>query len=381
MRIQADARALPLRDATVQCVVTSPPYWGLRDYGTATWEGGDPACSHKGPPQQSQRSTLVGNGHGNGKCLSPALQAQAVPYKDVCGNCGAQRVDAQIGLEPTPDAYVETLVAVFREVRRVLRDDGTVWLNLGDSYCGGNTGNQSNVGQRYGKDKTETGHVFRRDGAFASSIGLKPKDLIGIPWRVAFAFQADGWWLRSDVIWSKANGLPESVRDRPTRAHEHVFLLTKSATYYYDADAIREPSVELAREQTDRRRAMRMNRGVIAVPGGGQTSKGVDGGEDPTHTMRTHPNGVNKRSVWHLPTQPYRGAHFAVMPEKLVEPCILAGTRPGDLVLDPFCGSGTVMRVAYRYGRRGVGCDLNETYLDMAGQRTRVTLGLPLEAV
>ena len=318
MLIQADARAIPLADGCVQCVVTSPPYFGLRDYGTA----------------------------------------------------------AQIGLEPTPDAYVQQIVAVFREVRRVLKNDGVLWLNLGDSYAGA-----ANSG---GINKNDGGPAVRVVGLSAKPG--KPKDLLGIPWRVAFALQADGWYLRSDVIWSKPNPMPESVIDRPTRAHEYIFLLTKSARYYYDSAAIREPYAASTLTQFD-----------TAYTGQGTKDYAASGVQNPsdikrriTDKQRGHSrrhagfndrwdampkdaqqaSGANKRSVWTVATMPYSGAHFATMPEKLVEPCILAGSRIGDRVLDPFMGSGTVGAVAERLGRRWVGLDLNPAYHQLAKKRT-----------
>jgi DNA modification methylase len=367
MLIRGDARALPLNDARVNCCITSPPYFGLRDYGTARWEGGDPACAHQQEPPRfngPKQTVAQVSGHAS-KAESHA--------RSHCPRCGAQRIDAQIGLEPTPEAYVQTLVAVFREVRRVLTDDGVCWLNLGDSYANSAAGRtQAGFNARY------FGRPDWNDGKQAAAAetkpnrevpdGLKAKDLLGIPWRVAFALQADGWYLRSDVIWAKPNPMPESVTDRPTKAHEYLFLLSKCERYYYDADAIREPLVELTRRQSEQRRLMRMNRGVVVAGVLGQTSKGVDDGALPTHMMRSNPDGRNKRSVWTIPTMPYSGSHFAVMPEKLVEPCILAGCPLGGLVLDPFCGSGTVIAVAQRLGRRGVGVDL--TYQPLAKERT-----------
>ena len=305
MIIRADARYLPLVDGCVDCCVTSPPYWGLRDYGNPD----------------------------------------------------------QIGLEPTPDAYVQNIVAVFRDVWRVLKNDGTLWLNLGDSYAarGGAHGwrddNQTGVGAKRthlagGGDKS----------ARVAPEGLKPKDLIGIPWRVAFALQADGWYLRADIIWHKPNPMPESVTDRPTKAHEYLFLLAKSERYYYDAAAVREN----CSDDMQRRAAAGHTRG-----GSGK----LDASRQDAATLRgDHAKvisvdaGRNKRSVWAVATMPYSGAHFATMPEKLVEPCILAGCRPGGLVLDPFIGSGTVGAVAERLGRRWVGTDLS--YHDLAKKRT-----------
>jgi DNA modification methylase len=380
-----------LPDASVQTVVTSPPYWGLRDYGQP----------------------------------------------------------GQLGLEPTPEAYVEHMVEVFREVRRVLRDDGTVWLNLGDSYAGGggfSPDAPSNVNGA--KQTTQRG---AKPGGVPVTTGLKPKDLVGIPWRVAFALQADGWYLRSDIIWSKSNPMPESVTDRPTKAHEYVFLLSKSARYYFDADAVREPAEHRA-WQPGRENP------ITAFPGSPQAySNGKSG-------YPTDPTGRNIRSVWTIAPEPFPGAHFATFPKKLVEPCVKAGTSDrgccaecgapwvrttvrvpvdygmglaehdhhklertkngGDVVrvrtptghtmnkvanettgwqpscgcyqeqpdiagetyfepalspctvLDPFCGSGTVGVVALRLGRAFIGIELNPQYAEMA--RGRIADDAPL---
>jgi DNA modification methylase len=324
--IQADARQIPLRDGCVQCVVTSPPYFGLRDYGTAN----------------------------------------------------------QIGLEPTPDAFVAALVGVFREVRRVLADDGVVWLNLGDSYVAAPRGNapgdmstssltnpqrQDAVARGRGTNvpQTKNPNVSYPTGASHRTVrpeGLKSKDLIGIPWRAAFALQADGWYLRSDIIWHKPNPMPESVTDRPTKAHEYLFLLTKNAKYYYDHEAVKEAcSPDMVR-----RAALGHTRGANGK---------VDASRQDATTLRGDAakvidvnNGRNMRDVWSIATQPFKGAHFATMPEKLVEPCIFAGSRLGDRVFDPFMGSGTVGAVAERLGRRWVGTDLNPDYLALATRRT-----------
>ncbi len=293
MLIQADARSLPLVDGCVDCVVTSPPYFGLRDYG----------------------------------------------------------ISNQIGLERTPAAYVDTLVQVFREVRRVLKDAGTVWLNLGDSYSTPKVGSTQQCG---GLKDGAQGHRLRAM-QFKKELpeGMQPKNLLGIPWRVAFALQADGWYLRSDIIWHKPNPMPESVTDRPTKAHEYLFLLTKNERYYYDADAIAEPSIWP--------NGMNGKSPVKSPYGQGFAAGRSDGSTDGTR---------NRRSVWTIPTMPYAGAHFATMPEKLVEPCILAGCPMGGMVLDPFSGSATVLAVAERLGRRGVGTDLNPAYHALAKTRT-----------
>lgn len=328
----ADARSIPLDDASVDCIVTSPPYWGLRDYGNA----------------------------------------------------------AQIGMEPTPAEYVCSIVSVFDELWRVLKPTGTAWLNLGDSYATGTT-SERNPSQTGKHGYWENPAVNKRiDGR---EIGLKPKDLVGIPWMVAFALQEAGWWLRSDIIWAKPNPMPESVTDRPTRSHEYLFLLTKAERYYYDAEAIRE-----------------MSSSPLKSPDGNGST--ISGGKHSRHTLeeaipqkerrtdkqrghsRPHAGfndrwdgmtkaeqssmGRNKRDVWTIATQPYPDAHFATFPEALVEPCILAGCPEGGLVLDPFVGSGTTAAVAQRLGRRAVGLDLSDDYLALAAERIG-KVSLPME--
>jgi DNA modification methylase len=296
-----------LPDASVQCCVSSPPYWGLRDYGT---------------PEQ-------------------------------------------IGLESTPDAYVAALVAVFRDVRRVLADDGVLWLNLGDSYAtGGGAVGRAPGGGDQGERFIRAGMINTQPNRMKLE-GFKPKDLIGIPWRVAFALQADGWYLRSDVIWAKPNPMPESVTDRPTKSHEYVFLLSKAERYYYDAEAIAEPGAEPER--------VRRNE-----PFGGATGASV------RHGAQSVVNGTiatrNARTVWNIATQPYRDAHFAVMPEALAARCIMAGSRFGDTVLDPFAGAGTTGVAALSNGRSFIGCEANTAYVAMADTRLRNVAPLFTEA-
>jgi DNA modification methylase len=398
MIYQGDTRdVLPTLDAgSVQCVVTSPPFYQLRDYGTATWEGGDPTCDHKVGRFTKPVSAKQLSNAGSGDC-------QAV---GVCPHCGAQRIDAQIGLEPTPDAYITTLVAVFREVRRVLRDDGTVWLNLGDSFM--------------------------------------DKQLQQIPARVALALQADGWYLRSDIIWAKGlsfcpsyagSVMPESCTDRPTSAYEHVFLITKQPRYYYDAEAVREKGA--GRDWSTSGGNM-MGKGRYKG-----TVSGVAAHHEIDRTGHESASGRNLRNVWAINPQPFREAHFATFPMALVEPCIKAGSsqkgqcvacgapwvrvvgsaaikttnspavgskylasdQAGSLsgsraayraagmegppprqitgwspscecnaptepqtVLDPFAGSGTTGIVAARHGREFVGIELNPQYAQMAGE-------------
>jgi len=390
-------------DASVHCVVTSPPYWGLRDYGH----------------------------------------------------------DGQIGLEPTPEAYVAKMVEVFREVRRVLRDDGTLWLNLGDSYAAqrggthqaaetlaGGKGGKTDDGDRVNRGRFDGYNPTRN----ATAIGLKHKDLVGIPWRVAFALQADGWYLRQDIIWHKPNPMPESVTDRCTKAHEYIFLLTKSARYYYDAEAVKEP---FADERMGNPGAYKWSYAADAT-----TGKGIRGNGGPSTRMQSEGwnadgkvAGRNRRSVWTVTTKPYRGAHFATFPPALITPCILAGTsergccpkcgkpwervvearreydhvttaagksktgpyaaqtgdgdgthdirhgvyshsttigwRPGCecggepvpcTVLDPFVGSGTTAAVALEFGRRAILIELNTKYVELIRERLRPVAGRPLLA-
>ena len=338
--------ALP--DGVAQTCVTSPPYWGLRDYGTGSWEGGDTECDHLGPPFRTKSKINANCGTGS----DVKNRSDREPMGAVCSKCGARRVDQQVGLEPSPAEYVERLVAVFREVRRVLRDDGTLWLNLGDSY----NGQAPNRSGQHGYDDGRTNRSSRF--SVGGVAGLKPKDLVGIPWKVAFALQADGWYLRSDIIWSKPNPMPESVSDRPTKAHEYLFLLAKQPRYYWDADAIREP----LKPGADHDRHVN---GHI----GPNSSKAIGIGD--THLMQSNPAGRNRRSVWTVATQPFPEAHFATFPEALVAPCIQAGSRECDTVLDPFIGSGTTALVARKHGRRCIGIDLSESYLEIAARRTQ----------
>ena len=382
-----DCRAVlaELPAESVNCVVTSPPYFGLRDYGTAAWDGGDEACDHAGPPKASTSSTLKNDGRPSERVgQNDYERAAVVPFRDTCGKCGAVRIDSQLGLEPTPEAYVESMVAVFREVRRVLRKDGTLWLNLGDSYA-----NDGKWGGSSGGKHVTALHGDSGVGRRKQHTGLKPKDLVGIPWRVAFALQADGWYLRSDIIWAKPNPMPESVTDRPTKAHEYLFLLSKSPRYYYDAEAVRETalwpdgpnspgSIALPYGQGFTRKADKQRASAAAsAPSTERRMAWFNDRWDASEANGTAPTGRNLRTVWTIATEPYPGAHFATFPRKLVEPCVKAGCPEGGTVLDPFAGSGTTLLVAQALGRRGVGIDLNPDYLRQALERNRQTpLGL-----
>jgi DNA modification methylase len=370
--VQACLRTLPAN--SIDAVVSSPPYWGLRDYGLppSIWDG-EPTCNH----------------------------AWTAEGETTCANCCAWR--GQLGLEPHPELYVKHLVSVFSEIRRVLKPQGTVWVNLGDCYNAGTNSPRTPSFNRVGYWQAAGSMGDRR----VRAPGLKTKDLVGIPWRVALALQADGWYLRSDVIWAKPNPVPEGVRDRPVRAHEYLFLLSKEPRYFYDAEAVREPGSTGAEEIRTRARDTAIRRGRA------------------------------QRSVWNIPTQRYHKAHFATFPERLVEPCILAGTsaagccplcgvpwqrsvcvrysNPGNrksngprsaerrtespgfkkrlirsvegetwqpmcsckrgrvpaTVLEPFAGSGTTLAVARRLGRRAIGIELNPNYIDLARDRVR----------
>ena len=266
--------------------------------------------------------------------------------------------NGQIGLEETPSEYIDKIVEVFREVRRVLRDDGTLWLNIGDSYA---TRSRNNPPRN---TRNKSGHTAKK-----TPSGYKYKDLIGIPWLLAFALRADGWYLRADIIWHKPNAMPESAKDRPTRAHEYIFLLSKSERYYYDAEAVREPAVGFGNSNARRRGNSRTFRGGGAYTHG-QAAENSANVERQSHGLVPNEDGKrNRRSVWTVATRPYKGAHFATFPEALVRPCILAGSRPGDIVLDPFAGSGTTGAVAIQEGRDFIGIEINPAYSEMIERR------------
>jgi DNA modification methylase len=314
-------RQLVDQGVKVQTCVTSPPYFGLRDYNAA----------------------------------------------------------GQIGLEESPETYISAMVDVFRRVHDLLHDDGTLWLNIGDSYAANR-----------GYQVTDSKHVDVGNWR-GSKVpeGLKPKDLIGIPWMLAFALRADGWYLRRDIIWSKPNPMPESVTDRPTSSHEYIFLLSKSQRYYYDHEAVREPATHSSIQRwnqdienqagSERANGGAKTNGTMKAVGGPKKDKqrghsrrhnGFNDRWDSMSKKEQASMGRNKRSVWEVPTVPYSGAHFATYPPKLIEPCILAGSRVGDIVLDPFFGSGTTGEVAQRLGRKWIGCELNSGYRDLQQERT-----------
>jgi DNA modification methylase len=303
-------RLREMASESVNCCVTSPPYWGLRDYGVA----------------------------------------------------------GQLGLEKTPEEYVSKMVAVFREVRRVLRDDGTLWLNLGDSYAQGGSGGSSSSSssslQGYTGPHCKQAKQQAQSFARKAPVGLKPKDLVGIPWMVAFALRADGWYLRQEIIWHKPNPMPESVRDRCTKAHEQIFLLAKSERYYFDGIAMKEPSVSEGARGGGKKYSDKA--GDIAAAF--STAHNLD--------QYRHTGMRNKRSVWSVATRAFKGAHFATFPPDLIEPCVLAGCPKDGTVLDPFNGAGTTGVVALKHGRKYVGIELNPEYLAMA--QTRIEAAQPV---
>jgi DNA modification methylase len=296
-------RTLP--DGCVNMAVTSPPYYGLRDYG----------------------------------------------------------VDGQIGLEPTPAEYVARLVAVFREVRRVLRQDGTLWLNIADSYAGSGKGAGADTG-RGNKQRYPCAPDNPAANIPKTWDGIKPKDMIGIPWALAFALRSDGWFLRSDIIWNKINALPHSVKDRPVSSYEHIFLLAKSKTYYFDFRALEEPAKESSKARC--RRKFGSIKYAEGIPG--QSAQTIN---KPRNKDAPIPETRRGRDIWPFPTSPYHGAHFAAYPIELARRCILAGSRPGDVILDPFFGSGTAGAAALMLGRRYIGAELNPEYIPLAEERLR----------
>lgn len=304
----------------VQSCITSPPYWGLRDY----------------------------------KCVG------------------------QFGLEDTPEQYATRMVEVFSLVFSLLKDDGTLWLNLGDSYAGSGKG-RNRDGKHYSSTDKQASNRGTVSGKLKKTLAdnLKPKDLVGIPWMIAFALRDAGWYLRSDIIWSKPNPMPESVTDRPTKSHEYIFLLSKKIKYFYNAEAIREPAVttenrpsgvlrDRAYDYDSKQKAMGR---IDKQRGHGRRHDGFNDRWDNMTKEEQQALGRNKRSVWEIATQPYSGAHFATYPTKLIEPCILAGSRPGDIILDPFNGSGTTGAVAFEHGREYIGIELNPEYIELANQR------------
>jgi DNA modification methylase len=354
-----------LPDNIIDCCVTSPPYYGLRDYGTAQWEGGDINCSHKREGKHG-KSCITGQDQVIGE-IGDAI------YKSVCPKCGAVRIDEQIGLEETPEEYISRLVEVFTEVYRILKPEGTLWINIGDSYWGGKGYSGSSAG-KYQYERRKDGKSITRECSNFGGKGtirptgrkheyIKTKDLIGIPWMLAFALRNAGWYLRQDIIWNKPNPMPESVLDRCTKSHEYIFLLTKSAHYYFDHNAILEPASYDGRRDTFYKGGPKdMN-----CTEHERWPNKIDGGECPAR---------NKRSVWAVCTKPEREAHFACFPEKLIVDCIKAGCPEGGVVLDPFMGSGTTAVVARKLDRNYVGFELNPEYVRISNRKLNRELGI-----
>lgn len=382
-----------LPDNSIDCCVTSPPYYALRDYGTATWEGGDPNCPHY---RISKASDKTATGHKRmqdaGSPVGDAI------YKDVCPLCGAVRVDKQLGLENTPEEYIAKMTEVFMEVYRVLKPEGTLWLNIGDSYWGGGWRNaqfnEHSGDLQKGSKGTYCGETMP---ACKGNQGVyKPKDLIGIPWMLAFSLRSAGWYLRQDIIWAKNNPMPESVTDRCTKSHEYIFLLSKSQKYYFDHEAIQEPAVSSDKPRvfgaSNQVGTLRNDVGAVFKPkkqprfGGNKYGDNSDphfstysGNEWQPPTQGEGEEEVyvrNKRDVWQVNVKPCKEAHFATYPPDLVRPCILAGCPEGGVVLDPFMGSGTTALVAKGIGRDYIGIELNPEYKAIAERRLFDKFGL-----
>jgi len=331
----------------VQTCITSPPYYGLRDYGTATWEGGDINCDHSTP---RSRGDDIKKGDKQGTSLGSRPNTQRV-----C-KCGAIRKDLQIGLEESPKEFIDNLVEVFACVWDILEDNGTLWVNLGDSYYNYRPGKgQALSKQTVANNNQDLPQECARRGNKLE--GYKEKDLMGMPWRLAFALQDFGWYLRQDIIWHKPNPMPESVQDRCTKSHEYIFLLSKNKNYYFDNKSIQEQAEN----------AGKISGSFKGRQGGAeyQAQSGGVGSDAKEYEIR------NKRDVWTVPVKPYAGAHFAVYPEELVQPMILAGSRVGDVILDPFFGSGTTGQVAQNLGRKWIGCELNKDYEDLQNERVK----------
>jgi len=332
-----------------QTCVTSPPYYGLRDYGTAKWEGGDAHCEH------SISMPTKWNDPKRGTSVLRPETAHRGGSSTHCHKCGATRIDAQLGLEETPDEYIKAMVEVFRCVWDVLQDDGTLWLNIGDSYC--NSNGFARASPEYQREGRNNMPANDRKLDKLHETGLKTKDLIGIPWMLAFALRADGWYLRQDIIWHKPNPMPESVQDRCTKAHEYIFLLSKSSKYYYDHESIKENAVGARGGAPIKARNTEFRQGDVK-----SVNDGLANGWQPSEDR-------NKRSVWTVNPKPYAGAHFAVFPQELIEPCIMAGAPVGGIVLDPFMGSGTTAQVAKHLNRQYLGCELNLDYKPLQDKR------------
>ena len=348
-----------LPDKSVQCCVTSPPYFNLRDYQTGRWEGGDPSCPHA---RLGKCSPKCNTGQKN-----PGMLSGDGIYKSICPKCGAKRIDQQIGLEETPSEYVSKMVEVFREVRRVLKDDGTFWLNIGDTYSTHGSGSKKHPHNFKTAEVASDNGIGTLKKSSPSTLGLPEKSLLGVPWKLAFALQDDGWLLRQDIIFAKNNCLPESTKDRFTRSHEYIFLLTKQGKYYFDHKAVMEEAAYDGRKDTILKKSGKYENGEF-LPNVNAHSFHAKGHERWPNVI----NGVrmrNKRSVWNINTAQFKGSHFAVMPWKLADTCILAGSKEGDWVLDPFSGAATTGIAAFGRLRNYIGIELNPKFLEMSRNR------------
>lgn len=407
--VRAKLRELKARGTKVRCCVTSPPYWALRDYGTSAqaW-GGLEDCDHAwggkiaGRNAKPDRSVTGHDARGSGTFGDDsergaqghkAARGAALQHGQFCRHCGAW--SGELGLEPTPELFVEHIVEVFRHLWDVLADDGTLWMNFGDSYNGSG---------KSGGTKAMEGGTLSFRGAIGKGrvdAGLKPKDLVGMPWRVAFALQADGWYLRQEIIWSKPNPMPESVEDRCTKSHEHIFLLTKRPTYHFNQEAILEDCSPNTHARLAQNVAAQIGSDRAHGPGGktngnmkavgrkagvnpkaeGAAGTGSKQNESFSAAVCLPVTKRNKRSVWTVPTQAYSEAHYATFPEALVVPCILAGTEHGDTVIDIFGGSGTTALVANQHGRHAILIDLNPVNEGLMRDRLAPVAGQGLLAV
>lgn len=381
---------------SVDCVVTSPPYWSLRKYSGdgAVW-GGDPSHAHEFAAVAKNGAISEGYG-GTGRWQHAGHSRDETPddwtrVTRTTGMCECGAWYGQYGLEPSPEMYVEHTLTILRALRRVLKPTGTVWWNIGDGYAAGNRGEY--LKPRVVSPSTAATHNYA-DLPLAPhrlpQAGLKPKDMIAMPWRVGLAAQADGWWLRSDIIWAKPNPMPESVTDRPTKSHEYVLLLAKSERYYFDADSIRRPLAAATLHDLATRANPGDHNGAtkeIGKSAGLGAGPRVKGDKQRGHSRRhdgfndrwghmtkaeQQSTGANERTVWTIPTQPSPLPHFAAFPEALAERCIKAGCPPDGVVLDPFAGTGTTLKVARANRRNGIGIEISAEYCALAAQRLRV---------
>jgi len=351
-----------LDDNSIDCVVSSPPYFGLRDYGTAQWQGGDPNCDHLGKPQPT-RSNI--HDRTQPQCNNKKDVNVREFFKDICKKCGAKRIDEQFGLEKTYEDYIANTVKVFETFKPKLKDTATIWWNIGDSYNNKPSGNKD-LKKSSGLPNTKENLHKRKDNISKILVkNLKVKDLMMIPNRVAIALQDAGWYIRSEIIWHKPNPMPESIKDRPTSCHEKIWLITKNKKYYYDADAIKEPLA------------------VSSIPRLNQNIKNQKGSARANAGRKTNGNlkavgnleKRNKRNVWTITTKPFKEAHFATFPKDLIEPCIKSGCPEGGVVLDPFGGSGTTAIVSKHLKRKAILIELNKEYIAIAKKRINKEFG------